>query len=66
MLLCPATAFDDEPPPVEARFLTSFEDPLVSLEVAFRLSFDSDGFEVTFFGFSTSSGSSSSTDSYEE
>lgn len=61
-------SFDDEPPPVEARFLTSFKGALVSLdEGAFDLSLGSEGLEVSFFwGFSCSSGSSSPTDSYEE
>jgi len=31
-LLCPALGFDDKPPPVEVRFLSSFEGPLLSLE----------------------------------
>ena len=66
-LLCPWLFFDDEPPPMEARFLTSFGGALVPLEEALRLSLDSEAFEVSFFlGFSGSSGSSSSTDSYEE
>jgi len=66
-LLCPAVTFDDEPPPMDARFLTSFEGALAPLVEAFRLSLDSEGLEVSFFfGFSGSSGSSSSTDSYEE
>ena len=65
-LLCPALVFDDEPPPMDTRFLTSFEGALVSLEVAFRLSLDLEGFEANFLGFSGSSGSSSSTDSYDE
>ena len=51
---------------MDARFLTSFEGALVSLEVAFRLSLDLEGFEANFLGFSGSSGSSSSTDSYDE
>ena len=61
-------SFDDEPSPVEVRFLTFFEGALVSLdEDAFGLSLDSEGFGASFFfGFSCSSGSSSSTDSYEE
>lgn len=61
-------SFDDEPPPVEVRLLTFFEGALVSLdEDAFGLSLGSEGLEVGFFfGFSCSSGSSSSTDSYEE
>ena len=60
--------FDDEPPAMEARFLTSFKGVLVSLdEDAFDLSLDSEDLEVIFFfGFFGSSGSSSSTDSYEE
>jgi len=60
--------FDDEPPPVEARFLISFDGAFLSLnEDVFDLSLDSEGLEVSFFlGFSGSSGSSSSTDSYEE
>jgi len=67
-LLCPVVSFDDEPPPMDARFLTSFEGALVAFdEDAFRLSLDSEGLEANFFfGFSGSSGSSSSTDSYEE
>ena len=68
-LPCPAVGFVDEPPPIEARFLTSFEGALVGFEEAVRLSLDSEGLEASFFfGFSGSSGSSSSssTDSYEE
>ena len=67
-LLCPEVAFDDEAPPMEARFLTSFDDALVSLdEDVLDLSFDSEDLDASFFlGFSCSSGSSSSTDSYEE
>ena len=66
MLLCAAMDFDDEPPPVEARFLTSFEGALVSFKDVFDFSLDSEGLEVSFLGFLGSSGSSSSTDSYEE
>jgi len=53
---------------MEARFLTSFGDALVSLdEDALGLSLVSEDLEVIFFfGFFGSSGSSSSTDSYEE
>lgn len=53
---------------MEARFLTSFEGALVSLdEDALGLSLDSEDLEVIFFfGFFGSSGSSSSTDSYDE
>ena len=67
-LLCPVVIFDDDPPPMDARFLTSLEDALVSFdEDAFGLSLASEGLEVDFFlGFSGSSGSSSSTDSYDE
>jgi len=67
-LLWLAVDFDDDPPPMDARFLISFEGALVSFgEDAFRLSLDSEGLEVSFFlGFTGSSGSSSSTDSYEE
>jgi len=67
-LLWPALDFDDDPPPMDARFLISFEGAFVSFtEDDFRLSLDSEGLEVNFFlGFTGSSGSSSSTDSYEE
>ena len=60
--------FDEDPPPMDARFLTSFEGALVSFdEDAFGLGLDSEGLDVSFFlGFLGSSGSSSSTDSYEE
>lgn len=66
-LPCPVADFD-KPPPMEARFLISFEGAFVSFdEDAFGLSLDSDGLEASFFfGFGCSSGSSSSTDSYEE
>ena len=66
-LLCPAEDFDDDPLPMDARFLISFEGALISFDDAFRLSLDSEGLEVSFFlGFTGPSGSSSSTDSYDE
>ena len=66
ILLCPVESFD-EPPAMEARFLTSFEGSLDSLGEDVFLSLDSEDLEASFFfGFSCTSGSSSSTDSYEE